>query len=152
MLHLMGELDLVDQVPKLTKSWAIENQSQEHLHLGFNQTTSKSERFPEFEGQRSPRKESLGTHVWSPKTKLQGNHSKTMNEKSRENSSENQQKEKRWESKRAQRMNFKSSIHNDEWFFTKRLASSQHPTHLKIISMKLLASLEKTREKEKNKT
>ena len=90
----MGKIYLEDQVPKPNQSCRITDRSYEHQELEFNQKASNRERFKGFRRERSPRKRSLGTHVWFSQRKHPGITSKSMNQKSLKNSSENHQKGK----------------------------------------------------------
>ena len=96
----MDNLYLEDQVPKCSQSREIINQRQEHQELEFIQKASNRERFPGFEGARSPREGAHGTHVWSPQRNLRENAPNSDERKFLQKGSENAEKEKRRELKK----------------------------------------------------
>jgi hypothetical protein len=146
-----NDLSLKGYPMKRFQSWGITNLMTQPQELGLYQKPPNPRAFHGFWGVRSPRKEAQDPHVWLPQ-QIPLRHLQNLPAKIHQKGFKNHRKRKTGSTSKSQggtRINSKPSIHEEKIFFAKRLATSHHPTHLKILEA--LASPRKEEERGKTK-
>jgi hypothetical protein len=121
-----------------TKMLSIMGARKSHASTSRTQAplkTTESKAFPRIWRGKVTKKRRIRSSCVTPTTNPTKKHHQNLPTKFNQKGSENHQKRKYGSTSKSQRnkwMNSKPSIHHEDRFFTKRLATSHHPTHLRF--------------------